>query len=164
MRVYIAPEEYIPQEGDLTCFLAGGITDCWDWQDAVIQELEKFDDLDRLVLFNPRRPNFPIHDPNAAQEQIEWEFNYLNSCDIFSMFFCSGESTQPICMYELGRHLARLENGSGCQTAVISVEEGYVRQQDVYIQTRLVFDRFFFGKDIGEHIQLILDAYDSLLV
>jgi hypothetical protein len=27
-----------------------------------------------VYLFNPRRENFPINDPNASKEQIEWEY------------------------------------------------------------------------------------------
>lgn len=30
MRVYTAIEKYVPQEDDITCFLAGGITNCWE--------------------------------------------------------------------------------------------------------------------------------------
>ena len=33
--------------------------------------------LDDLVVFNPKRENFPIDDPNAAYEQIAWEFSWL---------------------------------------------------------------------------------------
>lgn len=43
-------------------FLAGGITDCPDWQDEATR---LFADMDVAVL-NPRRENFPIHDPNAC--------------------------------------------------------------------------------------------------
>lgn len=147
MRIYTAPEEYIPQVKDVTCFLAGGITDCWNWQQAVIEELEKYNDVDYLVLFNPRRDNFPIDDSNAAQEQIEWEFKYLNMCNIFSMYFCNSTSTQPICMYELGRHATRqVEHGKynidePPEHLIVAVENGYSRAQDVYIQMSLLLNR-----------------------
>ncbi len=29
------------------------------------------------VLLNPRRKNFPRHDPAAAEQQIKWEYNHL---------------------------------------------------------------------------------------
>lgn len=130
MRVITAPEKYEPQAGDITCFLAGGITNCWKWQDAVIDTLRNEEkrglSLDHLVLFNPRRKNFPIHDPNASEEQIKWEFEHLTKCDIFSMYFCADNSDQPICMYELGRNLAlRSGDVDKALNCIITVEDGY---------------------------------------
>ena len=115
-----------------TVFLAGGITNCPDWQQKILGLLS--DELISVV--NPRRKNFPIEDPNAAQEQIEWEFHRLNQCDIFSMWFSDADSDQPICMYELGRHLVLHQDHP--ETIVIGVEPGYRRAQDVIIQSGLV--------------------------
>ena len=92
------------------------------------------------MIFNPRRENFPIGDKNAAYEQIQWEFDQLEKCDIFSMYFCAGESDQPICMYELGRNILRMQNkfpADWQERIIISVEDGYKRKQDVLIQTEL---------------------------
>ena len=105
MKVITAVESYVPSEKDICVFLAGGITNCPNWQNEVIEELRKFKDTDSLVVFNPRRDNFPIHDTNASQEQIAWEFKWLERMDIFSMYFSGSESDQPICMYELGRNI-----------------------------------------------------------
>ena len=71
MKVVTAPEDFICLETEVKCFLAGGITNCPNWQRDVIDCLQKIDDeslgkLDRLVVFNPRRDNFPSDDPNAA--------------------------------------------------------------------------------------------------
>lgn len=121
-------------------FLAGGITNCPNWQQEVVQQLGKLDLLPEFVVFNPRRENFPIHDPSAAQAQIEWEFQQLERCNIFSMWFANADSDQPICMYEFGRHLARFEQGL-LYGFVLGVEPGYRREQDVHIQSRLVFRR-----------------------
>ena len=100
MRVITAPEQYERCAGDVTCFLAGGITKCHPWQDKVIEALKKVNP-EHLVVFNPRRENFPIDDPSAAEEQIKWEFEHLEKVQIFSMYFCQSPSDQPICMYEL---------------------------------------------------------------
>lgn len=81
-------------------FLAGGITNCKDWQKEVIKELE----FENISIFNPRQENFDITDKNASFKQISWEFERLEQMDIFSMYFCNSESDQPICMYELGRN------------------------------------------------------------
>jgi hypothetical protein len=142
MRIITAVENFESElfNGDITCFLAGGITKCWDWQKAVIAELNKFDLPDHFVIFNPRREKFPINDPNASFEQISWEFKYLNSCDIFSMYFVNSESDQPICMYELGRNLMRMKLMypiSCVNRVIITCEDGYSRYNDVKIQSRL---------------------------
>jgi len=130
MQVVTAVEDYKMDKDDIICFLAGGITGCKDWQKEVINELKEYE-CPNLVIMNPRRDNFPIGDKNASREQIEWEYNWLERCNIFSMYFDGGESIQPICLYELGRNLVKKKN------VVISVEDGYSREQDVIIQTEL---------------------------
>ena len=140
MKVITAPQDYIPQPNDVLCFLAGGITNCKEWQEEVIFTLKRIDGLGHLVVFNPRRDNFPIDDPNASEEQIAWEFNWLNRADIFSMYFCKSASDQPICMYELGRNLHKMKTDystSYKDRIVVSVEDGYKRESDVKIQTML---------------------------
>ena len=167
MRVITAVEKYERQPGDITCFLAGGITDCAEWQDEVINLLSKMN-LPRLVILNPRRKNFPIHDPNASNEQITWEYNMLNQMDIFSMYFSYSEkSVQPICMYELGRHLERMKYrfpDSYLHRIIVSSESTYSRLQDVEIQTRLAVGSDIVDKDATpqKHAQAIADAYNAL--
>lgn len=122
-------------------FLAGGITDCPDWQSEVIEELSKYNDLGDLMIFNPRRKDFDITDKDASRKQIEWEFEYLNDMDIFTMYFAKSEtSVQPICMYELGRHLARMcerYRSTWPDRILIGIEDGYLRSNDVEIQSEL---------------------------
>ncbi len=143
MRVITAPEEYTKKNNDICCFLAGGITNCHDWQNEVINILESMElggvNIENLVIFNPRRKNFPIHDPKAAEQQIEWEYNLLEQADIFSVYFANGGSEQPICMYELGRNvLYQMVRGSNWgDRIIISVEDGYKRQTDVNVQIKL---------------------------
>ena len=72
IKVVTSPELYGigENEKEVRCFLAGGITGCPDWQSKVIEEIIRLDEEDReckdkiakdytLVLFNPRRENFP---------------------------------------------------------------------------------------------------------
>lgn len=148
MKVITAPNSYIPSKSDVLCFLAGGITGCYEWQKEVISYLEQAEnsgiDLKHLVIANPRREDFPIDDLNAAEEQIEWEFILLEKTDIFSMYFTSGESIQPICLYELGRNLVRMADKyplSWNDRLAISVENGYKRKQDVLIQCELALGK-----------------------
>lgn len=167
MKVITAVEEYKRQPGDITCFLAGGITDCAEWQDEVIKILSEMD-LPKLVIFNPRRKNFPINDPNASTEQITWEYNMLNQMDIFSMYFAySEQSVQPICMYELGRHLERMRvrfPEDFLSRIIVSSEPTYSRLQDVEIQTKLAVDKDIVNKKATPqtHAKDIAKAYKKL--
>jgi len=148
MKIITAPEIYNDKRNHIKCFLAGGITNCSNWQKAVIKNIEEYAldtkvDLRYLDIYNPRRDNFPINNPNAAEEQIKWEFDYLEKCDIFSMYFCNSSSVQPICMYELGRNISEKMYKymtTWTHRIIISVEKGYKREQDVIIQTQLATD------------------------
>lgn len=109
-------------------FLAGGITGCPNWQQEMVKLLSDTD----LIIFNPRRANFPIDDPSAALGQITWEHNYLRAADTISFWFAK-ETIQPITLYELGSWSTRLD-----KDILIGVHPEYPRRQDVEIQTRLV--------------------------
>ena len=134
MIVVTAPHLYIPKYDDITVFLAGGITGCRDWQQEVINNLFQMigKDDSQVVVYNPRQKDFNIDDLDATEDQITWEFQYLNKVDIFSMYFVGGDQIQPICLYELGRYTAR----PICER-VISVEKDYIRERDVVVQVSL---------------------------
>jgi len=108
-------------------FLAGGITGCVDWQKEVVAGLA---DLDIAVL-NPRRENFPIGDPTAARDQIEWEFRHLRKAQAVSFWF-PAETLCPIVLYELGSWIRTSKK------LFVGVHPDYKRKQDVEIQTTLV--------------------------
>ncbi|MBQ2856480.1 MAG: nucleoside 2-deoxyribosyltransferase domain-containing protein [Bacteroidaceae bacterium] len=175
MKVITAPEKYTVKDTDILVFLAGGITGCPDWQQEVIKYLQEFDaspeecSLDDLVIFNPRREDFPINDPSAASTQISWEFQWLERADIFSMYFANSTSDQPICMYELGRNIARMQMRFPTEWShriVISLEKGYKRENDVMIQTRLATNHsvrpIAFEQGTKFHAHRIYDAYVTL--
>lgn len=173
MTVITCPEKYIRDNNDIVCFLAGGITDCWDWQTEVINELKKYENTEHLIIFNPRRESFPINDPNASFEQIKWEFKWLESCDIFSMYFVDSPSVQPICMYELGRNVSSMEWMYGCDEIpdhlVISSEKGYKRLTDVVMQMNLACyrDDIVYVYDdpkeaVKNHARRIVETYRKL--
>ena len=143
LKVVTAPEivEFTPNS--IKVFLACGIQKCPMWQDMVIENfkvVEMESDVD-LYLINPRRKNFPINDPSAAEEQIRWEFEMLEKCDIFSMYFANTlESDQPICFYELGRNIERMKHRfpeDWFYRIVVTCELGFRRWKDVDIQTSL---------------------------
>ena len=136
MRVVTAPEKYDIKLSDFTIFLAGGITSCPDWQNDVIEYLEKQPDTEHLVIFNPRRPDWPDGSDYAEMEkQIAWEKEWLDRCDLFTIYFASSTSPQPISFYELGRQLA-LRNIDPWGI-VISCGPDFSRINDVDIQSYL---------------------------
>jgi len=147
MKTITAPEN-IYQYSDISCFLAGGITNCPEWQQETINNLKS---IEEGVLYNPRRENFPMDDPNAANEQIKWEFEALEKADAFSMWFSNADSDQPICQYELGRHLAIRSANNQLNRVCIGVEPGYRREQDVIIQTALVSPNIQIVNNIKDH-------------
>ncbi len=104
-------------------FLAGGITNCPDWQVEMVHLLSDTD----LVLFNPRRPYFPMGEIGAARGQIEWEFNHLERADCI-LFWFPCETLCPIVLYELGRW-AHSE-----KTIFVGVHPQYQRREDVRVQ------------------------------
>lgn len=146
IRVLTATERTEFKPNSIKVFLAGGIQKCPMWQDRVIENMLSVpmtSDID-IYLINPRRKNFPINDPNAAEEQIKWEFDMLEQCDIFSMYFANTlESDQPICFYELGRNIERMKQRfpkDWMYRIVVTCETGFRRWKDVDIQTDLATD------------------------
>lgn len=109
-------------------FLAGGITNCPDWQSEIIELLKP---IQGLTVYNPRRKDFPIEDPNAAQEQITWEYNHLKEADMILFWFSRG-SLNPIVLYELGRW-----GNSSDKPIIIGLDPDYERSTDVITQTLL---------------------------
>lgn len=145
--VVTAPEHrYFPPKS-LKIFLAGGICKCDLWQQEIIKKFlnESHDlssDYNDIYLLNPRRTDW-LDNPGEAQRQIEWEFDMIENCDVFTMYFAGGESDQPICMYELGRNIQRMKERfptTWVDRIIITCDESYKRINDVVIQTKLATD------------------------
>jgi len=121
------------QEGKCL-FLGGGITNCPQWQKEVITLLKNTD----LIVFNPRRENFPIKDPNASYEQIQWEYDHFELCKLILFWFSRG-SLNPIVLFEYGRwsyisyHFFQFG-----KKVFVGIDPEYERKQDVEIQTKLL--------------------------
>ena len=118
------------------------------------------------MIYNPRQEHFDITDPSGSYKQIAWEYQYLENMDIFSMYFSDGNSDQPICMYELGRNIIRMQNrfpNDWKKRIVITCENGYRRKQDVYIQTRLATQDDIVYDSLDKHIAAIQRCYQHLI-
>lgn len=140
VTVVTAPEVIEFPKDSIKIFLAGGIQKCREWQKELIDMFNHLNINENIYLINPRRNNFPIDDPNAAEEQITWEFNMLEECDFFTMFFDNSDSDQPICFYELGRNIERMKqkfHKIWQNNIIVTCDENFKRVQDVIIQTNL---------------------------
>ena len=140
ITVVTAPERIEFPKDCVKVFLAGGIQKCDEWQQKVIDLFKTNGESKNVYLMNPRRENFPIDDPNASYEQIKWEFDMLEQCDLFTMLFLDSESDQPICFYELGRNIEKMKQRfpeDWMYRIVINCDDNFKRKNDVIIQTML---------------------------
>ncbi|MBT4446489.1 hypothetical protein HOC96_04540, partial [archaeon] len=64
MEYIEAPTKYQGNTGTgmKSIFLAGGITNCYDWQSDICDLLQN----EEVTLLNPRRKRFPIDDPRES--------------------------------------------------------------------------------------------------
>ncbi len=122
-------------------FLAGGITNCPDWQSEIIEELQDYPD---LTILNPKRTNYPMNDPEAAEEQITWEFDHLQSATEIAVWFSRG-SVNPIALYELGMWV----NSHPGRPAFVGADPEYPRAQDVLVQTKLARPEIEVVRSVG---------------
>lgn len=132
---YEPPTEYDPMDATVrpAVFLAGGITDCPDWQ---AEARRRINQSGRAVdIINPRRVNFPVGDPAARWEQVSWEQRHLHISGVHTMFWFPGSdravTTQPIAMFELGQAI-----GEG-RSFNVGADPGYPRRTDVEMLCRL---------------------------
>ena len=152
MHYLEAPTEYA---GDaLSVYLGGGISDCENWQRRLVELLSGSD----LVVLNPRRANFPMDDPSAAREQIEWEHRHLRRAAI-KLFWFPPQTLCPITLFELGAWSATPA------PLVVGCHPEYRRREDVRIQMELsrpdvvVADRL---EDLAEQVLRLQTSYKPL--
>ena len=142
---YIEAPEKFDGEGK-SIFCAGGITGCPDWQAKIVQLLQSSD----WTILNPRRANFPIDNPQASKEQIEWEYKHLRLAQAI-LFWFPQESICPIVLYELGAWSMTQK------PLFIGIHPHYPRRQDVEIQTYLVRSDINIVYSLEELAKQILD-------
>jgi hypothetical protein len=127
MKYIQCPTEANPQPLEKSLFLAGGISNCPDWQSELTTMLENTD----WLVINPRRADFDMTNPNMTEEQILWEHRHLRMASAIAFWF-PPETLCPITLYELGTW------SMSSKPLFIGVDPKYQRRLDVMIQTRLV--------------------------
>lgn len=123
MKLIVAPEK--PVYESKSVFLAGGISNCPEWQNEVIKALKE----EHLTIVNPRRDG--VLPPEAEPEQIRWEHSALAEADAI-LFWFPAETLCPITLFELGAHANRNV------PLFIGVHPEYARKLNVTVQMELV--------------------------
>ncbi|NJK45853.1 MAG: hypothetical protein HC933_17720 [Pleurocapsa sp. SU_196_0] len=126
MRVVQCPAEAAPAPLERSVFLAGGISNCPDWQSQLLESLRGTD----WLVLNPRRVDFDAGNPAMARAQIEWEHRHLRLATAIAFWF-PPQTLCPITLYELGAW--SMTN----KPLFVGVDPGYGRRVDVLEQTRL---------------------------
>lgn len=123
------PPDYFREEYNSTptVFLAGGITNCPDWQAVAAWELQPY-----AMVLNPRRPYFDTTDLSMTEAQITWEFRHLRLANCILFWFPPGSSPQPIALLELGVHMMLSP-----EKLIVGADPAYSRALDVHHQLRL---------------------------
>lgn len=139
-------------------FLAGGISNCADWQEAVAHRL--VDDLD-ITVINPRRYNWNMDSQSEASiAQIEWEHGMIRDSDYLLFWFCE-ETLCPITLLELGIALSRREimRGPDHIPLMVGIHPNYARKLDVVTQTRLYRPMTPVFHDLDEMVTAFIKSY-----
>jgi hypothetical protein len=167
------PNTYRPQnetKNVIKIFLAGGITNCPDWQQDAVHYLKDYSVYYKnleLVVFNPRRSDVKMivynerrpETKDFLKDQIEWEHKHLSDADIV-MFWFPKESVCPISLYELGSLSSRPEDTA---KLVIGTEKQYSRREDIIIQTELRCPGIDVTDYIPNTVRYALAKVDKLL-
>jgi hypothetical protein len=113
-------------------FIAGGISDCPDWQSDVVGMI----DSTRYDVVNPRRTGGFDKTGATAEEQIGWEYaalSHVENC----VFWFPKETLCPITLFELGKMLERAKKDPVIKL-IIGWHPEYARAFDLQVQIGLM--------------------------
>lgn len=120
--ILITAPEVVPVKADL--FLAGGISNCPNWQQEIINGLGDTN----LVVLNPRREFYSTE--TSAREQIKWEYDALRTVSTV-LFWFPEETLCPITLFELGVFSQKPD-----VKLVVGTHPNYARRLDVVEQLK----------------------------
>jgi hypothetical protein len=129
-----------------TIFLAGGISNCPDWQTPVAEKLLANTD---YTIFNPRRKDWNIDDEaDEAQKQIIWEHEHLARSETI-LFWFPQETLCPITLLEYGKFLV------SNRKLVVGTHLDYQRRFDVEVQGNLERPGLYVWSDLDLMVKSI---------
>ena len=127
MRYIECPNSESIDPNEQSLFLAGGITNCPNWQLEVVTMLEDSD----WTIINPRRTDFDLGNHGLLGPQIEWEHQRLRQASAI-LFWFPAQTLCPITLYELGAW------SMTDKPLFVGTHPEYQRKHDVKVQTKLV--------------------------
>lgn len=152
-RIIKSPEA-LPDPSYLSIFLAGGISNCADWQEDVAERLAQETD---AIIFNPRRLDF---DMTAYEEvsrmQIIREWHALRMSTV-NLFWLPEETLCPITLLEYGSAIERLHAGA----VMCGTHPDYQRRFDVKMQNELRHGTHIYD-DLDELVEQTIMLLKSL--
>lgn len=112
-------------------FLAGGISNCWDWQEGAAVKIASA--VDDCIIYNPRRDDFDMSAyEEVSRQQIIWEYHALRMSTV-NLFWFPAETLCPITLLEYGSAMERLHPGA----LMCGTHPDYQRRFDVKMQNEL---------------------------
>ena len=158
MGKIIRSPEPLGTESDCSIFLAGGISNCPDWQEDVAKRLEHSTP---ATIYNPRRLDFDMTAyEDVSRQQITWEFYALRMSKV-NLFWFPCETVCPITLFELGSAIHRLHPGA----LMVGAHPDYSRRFDLIEQSRLagspvhIFDNL---PELVSETEILLRNIDQL--
>lgn len=127
MEYYEAPDDFT-QATLPGIFLAGGITDCRDWQEDAVDYLKG----EPIALFNPRRRRPLVGGLAAQQEQLRWDRGAMSISKVILFWFPAGPSLQPTPILELGFWLGYWEHHR--KHVLVGADPDYLWRQGLDLQ------------------------------
>lgn len=153
MRIIQSPKNLTSFTKDDFLFLAGGISNCPDWQSDICERFKEYKG--NLTIFNPRRIGDLAKDNDEARKQILWEHHYLN--ESFNILFWFPEETVcPITLFELGKYAQHFKNMYTYPEdfLFLGIHPNYSRKFDLEIQIPLMIPKIeiqYSLDDLFEH-------------
>lgn len=130
MGVIVKSPEALRPVTNKSIFLAGGISNCADWQEEVAVRLAAETD---AIIYNPRREDFDMSAyEEVSKQQIIWEWHALRMSTV-NLFWFPAETLCPITLLEYGSAMERLHTGA----LMCGTHPDYQRRFDVITQTEL---------------------------
>lgn len=154
--IIVSPENISKEEISkykVRLFLAGGISNCPDWQSDIIELIQKSYNWKpyQLLIFNPRRVDF---DTNAGveiiKEQVKWEYDHLHNKTNLHLFWFPKETVCPITLYELGR--STLIN----HEIIVGCDQEYMRKTTLEMQLQLANSKITLVHSIEELVKKLI--------
>jgi hypothetical protein len=133
-------------------FIAGGISNCADWQSTAMRELDGDDD---VIIMNPRRQTGFAKTGSSAAQQIAWEHEYLSKARCI-LFWFPASSICPITLYELGWAISQPG-----KKIIVGYEPGYARSFDILTQLHLAAPSIHVHDDLQDVLQETKDYLSS---